>query len=220
MDINSGIDNSDDSVIWINKNSETLFVSFASFYDKGTERFDWNIIRKFDTDALLIRDLSMCWYLCGLKNISVDVESTVDWLNQQISRYSKVFFFGSSMGGYASILYGSLVDHQSVEVHAFSPQVDLSGENKNFNPWTKYYVDENILSSIIEEDLKYLSLHKSVTPPLNTYLHYGNKHPYDVYSCNLLHTYKIEYDTDLHAVARYLHNKDKLIPLLKTVLAR
>lgn len=78
-------------------------------------------------DLIFYIDHHQCWYHKGIEGITIDVDSTVSYLNdiiQRSSHYQKVIFLGTSAGGYASILFGSLcsrVDH----VISFIPQTIL-----------------------------------------------------------------------------------------------
>ncbi len=220
MKLNNPIDNSDDSFILLRGNSNILIVSFASYYNKGQERYDWNILRKLNVDILFIRDLSMKWYLCGIKGVSTDVNSTVKFLETYTSRYPKVYFFGSSMGGYGALLYGSLIHHMNINIHAFGPQVDLSPENKKINPYTKKSIikKNGLYDTISDNDRCYLALQNSVKFPDNTYVYYSKNHEYDVFNAELIKKNEIGYDTDLHAIARYLHNKNELVSLVQKIV--
>ncbi len=75
-----------------------------------------------DDHKIFLRDLAQCWYQVGLPPISRDIETTAQYLNAQIDRLKpeKVYFVGNSMGGYAAILFASLVGVG--EAIAFAPQ--------------------------------------------------------------------------------------------------
>jgi hypothetical protein len=61
-------------------------------------------------DLLFFIDKNQFCYHKGIRDISNTVEETVDYLNNKIQtgNYEKVIFMGTSGGGYASILFGSL----------------------------------------------------------------------------------------------------------------
>jgi hypothetical protein len=80
---------------------------------------------KDDCDMLFYIDKHQCWYHSGIENITTNIDETIDYLNNIISnKYEKVIFIGTSAGGYASILFGSLCNHVS-NVIAFIPQTKL-----------------------------------------------------------------------------------------------
>lgn len=67
----------------------------------------------------------------GISNMSDSVESTVEYLRGKIQNYKNVVFMGVSSGGYAAILYGSLLNVS--DVISFIPQTILRGEGFNDN---------------------------------------------------------------------------------------
>ncbi len=217
MNFNSPIDKSKDNYLFLDKSSDTLIISFASFYNKGQERYDWNILRKYNTDILFIRDLSMKWYLCGLEGTSTDVKSTLLFIKGYTDRYKKVYCIGSSMGGYGALLYGSLIEDTTIIV--FGPQVDISSENKRINPWTKKSLTEDggVYDTISLDDRLYLDLHNSVRFSLDTTVHYSKNHEYDSYNASLIGRKKVGYDTECHAIARYLNTEGKLKSLMNRI---
>ena len=103
-----------------------------------------------DTDKLFLKDSYSSSYHQGVKGISTDIPSTVEYLRTKIQGYSKVLFLGNSGGGYISILLGSLLNVTAVL--AFVPQTILRKNNKDprykdlkplINNITKYYVYGN-----------------------------------------------------------------------------
>ena len=98
-------------------------------------------------DCIFYVDKNQCWYHRGLLNITNNIDETADYLNKKIQKgnYNKVIFMGSSAGGYAAILFGSLckVNH----VVAFYPQTKLKHA---INP---LYKD---LQQIISSNTKYI----------------------------------------------------------------
>lgn len=77
-----------------------------------------------------IRDLSRSWYHGGLQGITEDIDGTVDYLKGIVrdSGTDRLVVFGSSMGGYAALLFGALLNAQAV--HSFSPHTFLT-DKKN-----------------------------------------------------------------------------------------
>ena len=75
-------------------------------------------------DKLFLKDEKVRWYTEGITDISFDISETVDYLKEYISEYSKVIFIGASMGGFAALLYGSILNVDTII--AFRPQTFLS----------------------------------------------------------------------------------------------
>lgn len=102
-------------------------------------------------------------YHSGIMNLTVDVDGTVKYLRDKIKGYRKVVFMGVSSGGYASILFGSLLGVSLVV--SFIPQTILKKPDLNdayrdlklhINNVTKYkvYGDPNIKN---ESDCHHIS---------------------------------------------------------------
>jgi hypothetical protein len=141
----------------MNKMNDVLIVSFAGhgLAYGGIPKLEFVkfLNTSFNTiDAQFYLDKQCLCYHCGIEGVSTNVEETVDYLKKSIVGYNRVIFIGASAGGYAAILFGSLLNVNTVI--AFTPPTLLKGENKDkrycdlnpyINPTTRYYVygDEN-----------------------------------------------------------------------------
>lgn len=102
-----------------------------------------------DCDLLFYIDKNHCWYHKGIQGITNNIDDTILYLNKIIKdgNYEKVIFMGTSAGGYASILFGSLCDNVN-NVISFIPQtildnpIDLKYSNLKYiiNKNTKYII--------------------------------------------------------------------------------
>jgi hypothetical protein len=83
-----------------------------------------------NTDKLFLKDTYFSSYHRGIGGISTDVESTAQYLRTKINEkvYSNVLFLGNSGGGYAAVLFGSLLNVTTVI--AFVPQTILRKSDK------------------------------------------------------------------------------------------
>lgn len=75
-----------------------------------------------DHNRVFVRDFKQSWYHAGLPGISKDLEGTRRCLTEIIERYApdETVMVGNSMGGFAAILFASLIgDSRAV---AFAPQ--------------------------------------------------------------------------------------------------
>lgn len=136
-----------------NLDSDTLIVSFAGRARMfgGIPRFEFvNFLNK------RFNDISRHFYIdnhCnsyhnGLHEITNNIDETVDYLKNEIKNYKNVIFIGVSSGGYASILFGSLLNVKYVL--AFIPQTIRRKNNnidekyrdasKFINDTTQYYL--------------------------------------------------------------------------------
>jgi len=134
------------------ESSDTLFVSFAGhdLVYGGIPRFEFvqffdkhfsNINRHFYIDKFKTS------YHNGIYGISTNIDETAEYLKREIQNYKNVVFLGVSSGGYAAILFGSLLNVKSVV--AFIPQTirrykDVDEKYRDLKPYinntTKYYL--------------------------------------------------------------------------------
>lgn len=112
-----------------------------------------------DVNFIFIRDNKQSWYFKGINELSTDHESNVEGIRNLIkeSGCSKVIFIGNSMGGFASILYGALLNVDVVL--AFAPQTFIDKENRGKYKDTRWSEQIN-------------SLHKEI--PTNRYYDLSN----------------------------------------------
>lgn len=104
-------------------------IAFGSMYHKGpVPPFEWRgVLRDISANKLYVRDLRQCWYQHGLEGLGDDPQAASAAVARLLAAHGPQHSIavGESMGGYAAILFGSLLG--SVEVHAFAPQTFLPG---------------------------------------------------------------------------------------------
>lgn len=98
---------------------ELLAVCFGFYDANGNAQFDfYKRLKKLEAlsgkkiNKLLLRDRTSAWYLRGVDGLGADVDSTIDEIKKVITQVkpSRVITIGQSMGGYAAILYGALLN--------------------------------------------------------------------------------------------------------------
>ena len=109
-------------------NSKNLICSFGGMQLQMGGILPFEFLRYLsnvykDVDLFFYTDKFQCWYNRGIHGITNNADETVQYLDKLIKsgNYENVIFIGTSAGGYASILFGSLcksVNH----VIAFIPQ--------------------------------------------------------------------------------------------------
>lgn len=115
----------DISYVKVGDDNKKLIVSFAG---NGTPYFQrkTSIMRlKYkhnNFDVLYLRNQHK-WYFGGLNGIGKNINHTISFLKKEFAKYDKVCCVGSSAGGYASLLFGSLLKVN--KVIAIFPQTDL-----------------------------------------------------------------------------------------------
>jgi len=113
------------SYVKVGDNSKNLIVSFAGNYHTGFERKTSLMKLKYEHnnfDVLYLRNFKK-WYLGGLNGIGNNINCTIKFLKTEFAKYNKVCCTGHSAGGYASLLFGSLLNVSNII--ATEAQTDL-----------------------------------------------------------------------------------------------
>jgi hypothetical protein len=112
----------------LSNDSDTLLITFAGISGAvGLYPFEFfKITNGFEIDKVFIRDLEQSWYHKGLKDKADSLEQIAVFLKEQIiqKKYKKVICLGNSMGGYAAMVIGTLIEADMIL--AFSPQTFLN----------------------------------------------------------------------------------------------
>ena len=119
-----------------------LIVCFGGLFDKfgGINRFEFSnhlskVYNDRNIDILFYIDKKQRWYHEGIDGLTKTIDETAQYLRKQIASvtYERVLFMGTSAGGYASILFGSLCGVHTVV--AYFPQTT----HKKRMTESKYY---------------------------------------------------------------------------------
>lgn len=135
-------------------NKKNLIVCFGGMAQQfaGIPPFEFlNYLSNVYTDVcdlVFYIDREQCWYHKGIRGISNNIDETISHIDDVVKNgnYEKVIFMGTSAGGYAAILFGSLC-HRIDNVISFIPQTTLD------NPIDTAYRD---MKNIINGHTKYL----------------------------------------------------------------
>lgn len=174
----------DISFVKVGNGNKKLIVSFATNGDPEEDFFQrkTTLLKlrygKNNFDILFLRNQQQ-WYLGGLNGIGKNINHTLAFFKKEFAKYDKVLCIGASAGGYASLLFGSLLNVDVVI--AINPQTDLQYCIDNLGPhhdgsknlikrakqcpttWGKYNKLSNVLSNTVsfnvvltdvDEDLK------------------------------------------------------------------
>lgn len=135
---------SKDNPVYMNfeSDSDVMLVAFGGLKG-GVGRilpFEFfNITKEIGTKKLYVRDPRQMWYHLGLPGVANSIDGIKDHLKPIIKGQNprRVVVVGNSAGGYAALLFGCLLDVDTVI--AFSPQTflnkDLMGTHQD-NRWT------------------------------------------------------------------------------------
>ncbi len=161
----------DTSFIKVFTNSKNLVISFTgnahTGFNRKTSLMNLKYNKQYDIDVLYMRDY-FGWYLNSMQNIGKKIEDTIAFLNDIFKSYDKVVCTGSSAGGYASCLFGSLCNADSVI--AFVPQTNLDYivtntknrlayknlcQKSQMSYWSKYSKIDSVLNSNVSYYFKF-----------------------------------------------------------------
>jgi hypothetical protein len=193
----------DISYVKIGDNNKNLIVSFGSNGHDGFERKTSLMKLRFEKnnfDVLYLRD-ECKWYLDGLKGIGKNINCTIAFLKKEFAKYDKVCCVGNSAGGYASLLFGSLLKIK--QIVAVDPQTDLS-----------YLINELGRKHSFRRNLRSLSRSRHTRTTWNKYNKIANVLSEDVL-CNVLSLKDENYNRfwmDLVLHGKYHYDQIKHFP--------
>lgn len=194
-------------------NSEALVIVFSGMSTRLSmppAEFLRTFIKK-ELNLMFVKDFRQCWYQKGLLGISDSIDETIAFFKQEMSKHNfkKIICVGTSAGGYAAILFGTMLNAD--EILAFSPQSKVNRDIfRNF---------KSTGSSIKDIDFNSPYLNLSKLPELSSYsgtinLFYGSQNKRDTNHAMNLSQFKsvnlIPLPTDTHATARFLKEEGKL----------
>ena len=160
----------------------------------------------FPANIIFVNDYSNQYYLQG----TPEFKSKLDFLhimirkvNQLKRKYGKLFIFGSSMGGYAALLYGSLLQADKILAFGVESELGLLGGHSN----------DSLLES---SDITNSSLSKlNFKNPKDICIIAGNENLPDLCSASKLKTKNNKLNIKLinnynHVVAKYIQERISL----------
>ena len=120
------------------------FSSNEIYYPNTTQAFDYSIIQRDKYEwkrnkfpkakkHIFLRDLHKQWYLSGINESLNDPKKVLDFLRSETIGY-RVITIGSSAGGYAALLFGSMLECE--RIYAFNAQLNLKVWMRKSNPYT------------------------------------------------------------------------------------
>lgn len=120
-----------------------IYFSGNGIYDPSTvdefsktivnkDRYEWTKWRANSAREIYIRDIHKLWYTYGINSYYNNVEKVLQLL-EELSKGYEIVTVGSSAGGYAAVLFGSLL--KAKQIFAFSAQFDLEAwlEGSNYS---------------------------------------------------------------------------------------
>lgn len=213
-------DNRTACLIDMQPSSDTLLVCFTG---GGRELmmppFDFLVsIHGLVAKRILLRDFRRAFYHHGVEGHSHDIDSTRTFLDREIARSgaTRVVMLGTSMGGYAALLYGLLC--AAHEVHGFAPVTALTPALQGFDApgqpsWS------SVLATLDGRYLDLAACYRATTAVPRCYLHVGEGNADDVVHAERLRGCRgVHFNyrpTAEHNIARYMLQRGELAELLK-----
>jgi hypothetical protein len=110
------------------EDSETMLIAFGGIAGElGIPAFEFfKSTDIFAVKKIYFRDLNQAWYHQGIAGIANNIDEIANFLINQISKQNVKYtvIAGNSMGGYAALLFGWLIN--ATRVLAFSPQTFIT----------------------------------------------------------------------------------------------
>jgi pimeloyl-ACP methyl ester carboxylesterase len=203
--------------------SRTLFLIFGGRKGAmGMPTFEfYKSTSILNENRVFFRDLSQNWYHTGLAGITQDIHQTRDYIQSVIERINpqETVFVGNSMGGYAAILFSTLLN--TGRVVAFSPQTFI-GPRKKFMArdfrWKRATLNTYVRSALKPHyyDLGLLLQNKTcrnvVDVHVSTLDKLDMKHAGNISECRNVHIHT--HDIGGHSLVRHLRDQDLLRDIL------
>lgn len=204
-------------------NSNKLLVTFGGIKQgMGMPVYEfYNSLKDLKCDKLYLKDLEQVWYHKGINHDVNSILKLKEFLSDLINRkqYENVVFIGNSMGGYGAILFGVLLNVNSVI--AFSPQTFI-GRAMRF--WNKDHRWANEISKTYTINRKQKSFYniklllKRVTYSTQIDVYYSTNDKLDK-----IHAEKLKgqtninlfpYDKGNHNLIKHLRDEDNLFNII------
>lgn len=209
-------------------NSSVLFTSFSGIEFIRLPSFRWGpSFSLYPVNSLLVRDVRQLYYQAGVPGGGETAASLGDFLRQYVVEraYRAVLSIGHSSGGYAAILFGTIMGADVV--HAFSPHTRLPArsltqtwrtlfERRSREAKTQFRIRYDRRLDRQHYDLRDILTQNPNHPTIHIY--YGTRHPRDSFNAERLadlpNVILHPYDTADHHVVRMLADDGTLVGIL------
>ncbi len=142
--------------------SENLLVTFGGINrGLGIPVFEFfNSLKEINCDKLFLRDFKQAWYHNGINENINNVDYIRKFLQKIIhdNNYTKTCFLGNSMGGYAAILFGTMINVNTII--SFAPQTFIDKWNRYRNFDTRWKKQLSMVYTNTNKNTKYFDLKK------------------------------------------------------------
>jgi hypothetical protein len=174
-------------------------------------RFEWwNLKHPKASKHIFIRDIYKQWYLHGINNQLNSLEKLAGFLEKEIKGYTS-YFIGSSAGGYAAVLLGSLLNVN--RIYTFNNQFYLNDllETSSVSVDPLIFREQN--NSKIN---KYYNITAFIKEPEKVYYFHSNRSDWDVRQFKAVQDLKmnvVSVNTNIHGIPLLKNNLTTLFSL-------
>lgn len=218
--------------IWLDfsHKSNTMLIAFGGISGGlSIPIFEFfNITSDVPVKKIFIRDLNQAWYHNGIPNVGKDIDEIAAWLKTKITKQGikRVVMMGSSAGGYAALLFGTLLEVD--QVFAFAPQTFLDSYNRSVYRDKRYQQENTQLYAWLEQnkskyhylDLKKILSKSSLKTELNIYYCENTRldkyHAYHLKDCKNVTLYS--YPEGGHSIVKWLRDQGKLTEIISNAV--
>ena len=160
--------------------------------------FEWYNTRiKRSSKLIFVRDIFKQWYLAG---INADIDSPtklVEFLKEETAGYEEIITIGGSAGGYAAILYGSLINANVA--YSFNPQFEIFSLLRKSNE-----LIDPLIFRLYEQRNQYYDIRPFINKNLQIIYFYSIKSQWDIEQRNhigdLPNLYRIPFASKHHGI--------------------
>jgi len=201
-----------------------LLVSFGGIRaGMGMPIFEfYNSFDSFQCDKIFIKDEKQCWYQKGINDSIPTIGAVEQYLREIIAGYDKVCFTGNSMGGYAALYFGKILNVH--KVIAFSPQSFIERKKRwiyRDRRWAleieNCYQSPNLCRTSL--DLKVFFKRNKCDFPGHMEIYYSNNDRLDERMARFKYIKLISFDYGDHGLVRNLKENGDLVEILENAFA-
>ncbi len=210
--------------------SDSLLIAFGGLGTAiGIPVFEFfNVVSTFEQPVkqMFIRDLQGAWYHRGVVAAGDTIEEVAEYVREVVrtSGARRVVTVGNSAGGYAALLFGSLIE--ATQVLAFGPQTFISARLRLIHRDRRFGVPLRRLRASRFYDPAYADLRKFFEARGNTTTRFTIHHAAD-HRLDALHARRMrglagvelhEHRVDKRTLVRELRDRGELKTLLEAAL--
>jgi hypothetical protein len=182
----------------------------------------FNLVSDLNVGKLFVRDLVGAFYHQGVKGLGVSIPEVADELGRLLAGAGRTVFVGPSAGGYAALLFGSLVGAD--EVHAFSAATFLDDTHRRLWRDDRWPEQMRRVRAGPPVNRQFLDLKPVLRgrPPKNAHLHFGARHRLDRHHASRMRRITgvslHPHQSDAHMLAKELRDRGELKEIIRAAI--